>query len=97
MAHQFGSFFPVQLDILFELFLGLACRPTDMIYAQVVGRSFRGTPILAVGIGVARFCVLGLLCFCFGLWAIFMSVCFAFHATGLDAVQRLEPKKTNEK
>ena len=29
----------------------------------------------------------------FGLWAIFKSVRFAFLATGLDAVQRLEPKK----
>ena len=27
------------------------------------------------------------------LWAIFKSVSFAFHATGLDAVQRLEQKK----
>ena len=30
---------------------------------------------------------------CFGLWAIFKSVRFAFLATGLDAVQRLEQKK----
>ena len=54
---------------------------------------FRGTPILAGGIGVARFGGWGCFCVWFCCWAIFMSVCFACHATGLDAVQRLEQKK----
>ena len=43
------------MDILFGHFLGLACRPTDLTIALVGWSLFRGTPILAGEIGVARF------------------------------------------
>ena len=33
VVHQFGSFFLVQTNILIGHFLGLACRPTDILIA----------------------------------------------------------------
>ena len=51
---------------------GLACRPADLYIALVsVVALFRGTPILAGGIGVARFVV----------WVGFLFVCFVVSAT----------------
>ena len=53
----------------------------------------RGTPILAGGIGVARFLCCGFVVVFLVLMGNFKSVRFAFHAIGLDAVQCLEQKK----
>ena len=52
--------------ILIGHFLGLACRPIDLTIALFVGFSFRGTPILARGIGVARLWWFGFFVFVFG-------------------------------
>ena len=53
----------------------------------------RGTRILAGGIGVARLVVGAGFGFGFCCLKKLKSVCFACHATGLDAVQRLEQKE----
>ena len=81
------------MDILFAVYSGLACRPADILIA-LFGVSLcprDSNP----GWGDWRRSFGGWGCFCLGLcfWAIFMSVCFACHATGLDAVQRLEQKE----
>ena len=51
----------------------------------------RGTPILAGGIGVARLVAGAVFCCLSG--QVYVSV-FACNATGLDAVRRLEQKKS---
>ena len=69
------------LDLLYSLdllcgytFIGLACRPADIVL-PLFWSLFRGTPILAGGIGVARGCGLAVFAvFVFCLWAIFTSV-----------------------
>ena len=82
------------LALFLDIYLGLACRPADFVLPICLWSPFRGTPILAGGIGVARFLFSGFVLFvlvrCLG--NINVSV-FACHATGLDAVQRLEQKK----
>ena len=70
------------MDIYLAFYFGLACRPADSLVARFVVALFRGTPILARGIGVARFVV-----------GFVLSFVLCFWATGLDAVQRLEQKK----
>ena len=55
----------------------------------------RGTPILAGGIGVARFVAGSVFCVVCLLGQDFVSA-FACNATGLDAVQRLEQKKLGD-
>ena len=68
----------------------LAAPLTSFICPVLLFALSRGTPILAEGIAVAR-------SVCFWLLGFFLgklkSVRFAFLATGLDAVQRLEQKK----
>ena len=69
----------------------LAAPLTSFICPVLLFALSRGTPILAEGIAVAR-------SVCFWLLGFFLgklkSVRFAFLATGLDAVQRLEQKKS---
>ena len=69
--------------------MGLACRPADFSCPVLFCRFSRGTPILAGGIGVARSIVVGFVS-CLVLGQIEVSA-IAILATGLNAVQRLEP------
>ena len=82
------------LAFFVDIYLGLACRPADIVLPICLWSRFRGTPILAGGIGVARFLWCGFVLFVlFLLGNIYVSA-FACHVTGLDAVQRLEQKKS---
>ena len=63
------------MDVFDRFLSGLACRPTDSIIVRVVGLFFRGTPILAGGIGVARAVVGAVFVFGFRFLAI-LSQCF---------------------
>ena len=88
-------FLLVQLDFLIGHSLGLACRPTDLLIALFCWSLLSGDSNPGWGDWRRSLLLVWACCgFCFGPWAIFKSVCFAFHATGLDAVQRLEQKKS---
>ena len=84
---------PVQMDIYLAFYSGLACRPADSLIARFCGRSFSRDSNPGWGDWSRSLC--GWVCFvvCFVFSGNYVSVIFACHATGLDAVQRLEQKK----
>ena len=92
---QLDRFFTCTDGHLFWLFTqGWLAAPLTLTCPMVFSCA-RGTPILAGGIGVARL-VAGVV-FCFVVVCLFGQVfvsAFACNATGLDAVQRLEQKKS---
>ena len=81
------------MDIYLDVFSGLACPPADLLIARFCCRSFSRDSNPGWGdwrrslCGWVRFVV------CLVFLSNFESVIFACHATGLDAVQRLEQKK----
>ena len=76
-----------------DIYSGLACRAADIVLPICLRSLFRGTPILAGGIGVARFC--GVVSFgsWFSVWAIFMSVLLLVTRLGLMPCSAWSKKK----
>ena len=77
-----------------DIFVGLACRPADIVLPFVCGLFFEGLQSWLGGLASLGFCGVGFFLSVFGsvLGNIYVNA-FACHATGLDAVQRLEQKK----
>ena len=74
-------------------YLGLACRPADLFIAWFFRRRFPRDSNPGWRDWRRSFLVFWVWCgFCLVSWATLKSVCFAFYATGLDAMQRLEQK-----
>ena len=80
--------------LVWHFIQGWLAAPLTYLLLFFVGRSFPRDSNPGWGDWRRSLFVFWVCCgFCFVLLAIFKSVRFAFHATGLDAVQRLEQKK----
>ena len=81
------------MDLFSLAFCFWAGLPDSFIVPLSGSGLFRGTPILAGGMGVARVVVGVVFAAVFCSLSNFDSATLACHATGLDAVQRWEEKK----